>query len=110
MKKMLMLFVVIATMLVFTQPVFAADVDDGTLQVAERNGVKYFGVVTNMNFIKYEAADGSNKEFYDLNDDKEMDVCDLVALNKNEIDINSDSELEGTDAYLIRFLIINGRF
>lgn len=110
MKKTLAVLLLLALMFIFALPVFAAGVDDGVVSVAEINGAKYFGKVTDKGFIKYLAADGSDSFFYDLNGDKDMNVCDLVALINNKTDINGDAVCDGADSLLIRLPIVNGEF
>ena len=108
MKKTIAVFLVLCFALTFTPTTLAAGVDDGNILVAEKNGAKYFGKLTNAEFVKYLAADGSGADFYDLNGDRDMNVCDLVALHKNETDINEDLRFDGADSFLIRAPIVNG--
>ena len=110
MKKTLSILLALVLMLIFALPVFAAGADDGILAVTEKNGKKYLGEVTDANFIKYEAADGSGLVLYDLNDDGDMNVCDLVALKLYKTDINGDSVSDGADAFIIRWSIVSAVF
>ena len=106
MKKTCIVLVALAFMLVFTVSAFAAGTDDGTISVATKGDVKYFGTEITKNCVKYVTANGDGKCFYDLNGDKEMNVCDLVAIAKNNTDVNLDGQFSGADALLVRLPII----
>lgn len=86
---------------------FAAGTDDGVLTVATADGKKYFGSDIGDNVTEFTAADGSGDVFYDLTADKSMNICDLVALVKNEADINGDGAYTSYDAALIRSMLID---
>lgn len=85
---------------------FAAGIDDGTLFVADKGDAKYFGTTVSENCVKYFAANGSGDTFYDINGDKTMNVCDLVALVKGETDINVDGSYTAADSQFLRVLLI----
>lgn len=100
--------ILLALMLVFTLglTVSAAGRDDGSIKVAEKDGQKFFGTEIGENAVKYLAANGEDKVFYDLTDDRSMNVCDLVALIKNETDLDENGEFSPTDGALLRGLLI----
>lgn len=89
---------------------FAAGTDDGTLLVAtSEDGKKYFGTEITKGCVEYVAADGSDDGFYDLNGDKTMDICDLVALTLNGTDFDLSKEFDANDAKALRLLLIGAQ-
>ncbi len=86
----------------------AAGSDDGKLLVAERNEKKFFGTEIGESGVKYLAANGSGEIFFDLTGDRDMDICDLVALAKEETDLDQSGEYGSSDAAMLRSLIIKG--
>ena len=87
---------------------FAAGVDDGTVKIATKNGEKFFGTESTEGLIKYEAANGSGEVFYDLNGDKEMDICDLVALKNGSVDFDLSGTFDSADSAALRLILIGG--
>ena len=110
MKKIVALLLVLAIALLFTVSAFAVGEDDGSLTVAQKDGKKYLGVYVKEGFSKYTSAEGSNLIFYDINQDKNMDICDLVMLDKNEIDLDCNARFNSADGSMLRTLIIKGEF
>ena len=106
MKKIIALL--LATLLLFSCSIssFAAGTDDGTVKIATKDGKKFFGTEITEGLTKYEAANGSGEVFYDINGDKEMDICDLVALSKNQVDLDQDGEYAPADGALLRGMLI----
>lgn len=85
---------------------FAEGADDGIIQIATKNGEKFFGTEITDGFVKYEAANGSGEVFYDLNGDKEMDICDLVALSNGQVDLDQSGAYDSADSAALRVLLI----
>ena len=107
MKKMLAVLFSICFALALTLPTFAAGIDDGSLSVAEKDGKKFFGTEIADGLIKYEAAKGSGEVFYDINGDKDMDICDLVSLHLNEVDFDLDGAYDSDDAKAFRIILMD---
>lgn len=106
MKKVIALLLTLALSLCFTVSAFAAGADDGTVLVATKNGEKFFGTEIAEDLIKYEAANGSGEVFYDLNGDKDMNICDLVALSNKEVDFDLSGSFDAADSAALRLLLI----
>jgi hypothetical protein len=106
MRKPIALICVVLLLVSFSITAMAAGVDDGTLKVATKGGEKFFGVTVAENFVKYVAANGDGTTFYDLNDDKDMNVCDLVALSKGQVDFDQNNTYDSEDAKALRLLLI----
>ena len=106
MKKILALACAVVLLICFDVSAMAAGTDDGTLKVATKDGERFFGVDITENFVKYVAANGEDKSFYDLNDDKDMNVCDLVALNNNQVDFDQNGTYNSEDAKALRLLLL----
>ena len=87
---------------------FAAGVDDGTIFIATKDGEKFFGTEITEGLVKYEAAKGSGEVFYDINGDKNMDICDLVALSNNEVDFDLSGGFDSADSAALRLMLIGG--
>lgn len=85
---------------------FAAGTDDGTIQIATKNGEKFFGTELAENFVKYVAANGEDSVWYDLSGDKDMDICDLVAMSNGSVDIDQSGVFDSADGVILRALII----
>ncbi len=109
MKKLLVLMLALVLVGTCGITAFAAGTDDGTLSVAEKDGKKYFGTEITKGCVEYVAADGSDDGFYDLNGDKTMDICDLVALTLNETDFDLSKEFDANDAKALRLLLIGAQ-
>ena len=108
MKKTLALACAVVFLLCFSVTAMAAGTDDGTIFVATKDGEKFFGTEITDNLVKYEAAKGSGEVFYDLNGDKDMDICDLVALCKNEVDFDLSGSFDAADSAALRLMLIGG--
>ena len=108
MKKVIALLLILLLSLCFAVSAFAAGTDDGTILIAAKDGEKFFGTEITENLVKYEAAKGSGEVFYDLNGDKEMDICDLVALSKNEVDFDLSGAYTAADSAALRLMLIGG--
>ena len=106
MKKILAIICVVALLLSFSVTAFAAGSDDGKIQIATKDGEKFFGTEVSESFVKYVAANGSGITFYDLNGDKDMDICDLVALKNNSVDFDLSESYDGADSAALRLLLI----
>ena len=106
MKKVIVLLLILLMSLCFTVSAFAAGADDGTIQIATKNGEKFFGTEIAESLIKFEAANGSGEAFYDINGDKDMDICDLVALTKNSVDFDLNGRFDAADAEKLRIILI----
>lgn len=107
MKKAIALLIALCLMFVFALPAFAAGQDDGSLTVATKDGKRFFGVALAENFDKYVAADGSEAVFYDMNGDRTMNVCDLVALTKNNVDFDQNGSFGAEDSAAMRTAVLN---
>ncbi len=111
MKKATFLLAVIMLMLsVFCVNAMAAGTDDGQLYVVEENGVKFFGEQKAPWCTYYTAADGSASSFYrylnvDLNQDTNTDVCDLVYLDINDVDVDFDESFTSLDGERMRAIL-----
>ena len=108
MKKITALLVCLLLVCSVGLTAFAAGTDDGTILIADKNGEKFFGTEISDNLVKYEAANGSGEVFYDLNGDKNMDICDLVALSKNEVDFDLSGGFDSADSAALRLMLIGG--
>ena len=106
MRKLIALLCTVLLLVSFGTSAMAAGVDDGTLKVATKDGEKFFGVTITENFVKYVAANGDGTVFYDLNGDKEMNVCDLVALGKGQVDLDQNGSYNSDDAKALRLMLI----
>lgn len=106
MKKILAIICAFALLLSFSVTAFAAGTDDGTISVITKNSEKYFGTEYVNGCTKYVAANGSDKEFYDMNGDKDMNICDLVALTNNSVDFDLSESYDGADSAALRLLLI----
>ena len=106
MKKIIALL--LATLLLFSCSIssFAAGTDDGTVKIAAKDGKKFFGTEITEGLTKYEAANGSGITFYDINGDKDMDICALVALKNNSVDFDLSESYDGADSAALRLLLI----
>lgn len=111
MKKVTFLLAVIMLMLsVFCVNAMAAGTDDGQVYVVEENGVKFFGEQKATWCTYYTAADGTDASFYrysdvDLNQDTNTDVCDLVYLDVNKVDIDFDENFAAKDGERMRAIL-----
>lgn len=85
---------------------FAEGADDGIIQIATKNGEKFFGTELAENFVKYVAANGDGSVWYDLNGDKEMDICDLVAMSNGSVDLDQSGIFDSADGAALRLLLI----
>ncbi len=106
MKKLLALLLAALLVLTFGITAFAAGTDDGTLSVAEKDGKKFFGTSIDEGLEKYLAADGSGAIFYDANGDKAMDICDLVAVSKGQLDLDESASFTANDTAVLRLILI----
>ena len=109
MKKLLSVLLALCLMFVFTLPTFAAGVDDGTIEVVQKGETKFFGTEITSGCVKYVAASGADNYFYDLSGDKDMDICDLVALNNNSTDLDLSGSFDNNDAKTMRLLLIGAK-
>lgn len=109
MKKTFSVLLALVLMFVFALPAFAAGTDDGTVFVAERKGAKFLGTEIVEGCTKYEAASGSGDCFYDMSGDKDMNICDLVALHKNSVDFDQNSIFDGDDAAAFRVVLLGDK-
>ena len=109
MKKILAIICAFALLLSFSVTAFAAGSDDGKIQIATKDGEKFFGTEVSESFVKYVAANGSGITFYDLNGDKDMDICDLVALKNNSVDFDLSESYDGADSAALRLLLIGSK-
>ena len=110
-KKSVVLLFAISIASLFSFAAFALGVDDGTVFVTEKKGEKYLGSSVSKWCTYYVAADGSANEFYrfdniDLNEDGNMDICDLVKLSSLGADINGDENADYNDAKALRLALI----
>ncbi len=85
---------------------FAKGADDGTIQIASKNGEKFFGTELAENFVKYVAANGDGSVWYDLSGDKDMDICDLVAMSNGSVDLDQSGTFDSADGAALRALLI----
>lgn len=106
MKQIIALILCLALMLSLGISAFAAGTDDGTVKIATKDGKKFFGTEITEGLTKYEAANGSGITFYDINGDKDMDICDLVALKNNSVDFDLSESYDGADSAALRLLLI----
>ena len=108
MKKLLSLFLAVLLVCCCGLTAFAAGTDDGTLLVADKNGEKFFGTKIDKELTKYVAANGSDQLFYDANGDKDMDVCDLVAISDGQLDLDENGSYTAADTATLRLILIGG--
>lgn len=106
MKRIIAIILGLIAVLCTAFSVSAVSVDDGVIEVAEKDGNKFFGTRISRDITKYLAADGSDKAFYDLTDDRAMDICDLVKLENNSVDITGDEKFDNSDRDFLRTLIL----
>ena len=106
MKQIIALFLCLALMFSLGISAFAAGTDDGTISVVTINSEKYFGTEYVKGCTKYVTANGSDNLFYDMNGDKDMNICDLVALTNNSVDFDLSESYDGADSAALRLLLI----
>lgn len=106
MKKAIAITLCFVVMLSFGVTASAAGTDDGRIKIATLNGQKFFGTEIGENAVKYIAANGEDELFYDLTDDRDMDICDLVALSKKQVDLDEDGGYAPADGALLRGMLI----
>lgn len=106
MKKVIAIILCLAVAFCFSVTAMAAGTDDGSILVAEKQGEKFFGTEAGKGIFKYLAANGSGETFYDLNGDRTMNICDLVALSNNEADIDQNGVYSPADGEMLRNLLI----
>ena len=106
MKKIIALLCAVLLVLSVVITAAAAGVDDGKVSVATKDGQQFLGTTVTEGCVKFVAADGSGAEFYDLTEDKDMDICDLVALEINEIDFDLNDTFNSDDAKALRLILI----
>ncbi len=106
MKKMLALACAVALLLCFSVSAMAAGTDDGTIFVATKDGEKFFGTELSENFVKYVVANGKDSVWYDLTADKDMNICDLVAMADRSTDIDQSGAYDSADGAALRLLLI----
>lgn len=111
MKKATFLLVVIVLLLsVFCTNAMAAGTDDGQVYVDKVNNAKFFVEEKTTWCTYYIAADGTDASFYrysnvDLNQDTNTDVCDLVYLDVNKVDIDFDENFAAKDGERMRAIL-----
>ncbi len=111
MKKATLLLAVIMLMLsVFCVNAMAAGTDDGQLYVLEKDGVTFLGEQKATWCNYYTDADGKAPSFYrylnvDLNQDTNQDVCDLVYLDINDVDVDFNGSFTGFDGERMRAIL-----
>ena len=111
MKKAVFLLTVIMLMLsVFCVNAMAAGTDDGQLYALEKDGVTFLGEAKATWCTCYTAADGIAPSFYryinvDLNQDTNQDVCDLVYLDLNQVDIEFNGSFTEYDGERMRAIL-----
>ena len=106
MKKILAIICAFALLLSFSVTAFAAGSDDGKIQIATKDGKKFFGTEVSEGFVKYVAANGEETFWYDLTADKNMDICDLVAMANRSVDVDQNGNFDSADGEAIRLLLI----
>ncbi len=106
MKKVTVLLLTLVLSLSFTVSALALGTDDGSISVADRGGQKFFGTKITSGLTEYEAANGSGETFYDINGDRDMNICDLVALNSNSVDFDLSGTFDSADAAALRLILI----
>lgn len=106
MKKLFAVLLALLILSVTAVSALAAGTDDGSISVVDKGGQKFFGNEIASGLIKYEAANGSGEIFYDINGDKDMNVCDLVALTKNSVDFDLSGTFDSADSAALRLILI----
>ena len=106
MRKSILFPLILAIILSISVGVSAASVDDGVITVVERRNDKFFGTKIGAYAVKYVSAKGLDEVFYDLTDDKTMDICDLVKQSICDYDINGDGAYSSKDDEALRILIL----
>ncbi len=106
MKNTIALLLTLVLSLCFTVSAFAAGTDDGSISVADKEGQKFFGTEIAEGLIKYQAANGSGESFYDINGDKDMNICDLVALTDGSVDFDLSGAFDAADSATLRLILI----
>ncbi len=107
MKKLAALMLTVVLLACCSLSVMAAGIDDGALSVAEKDGVKYFGTEVTAGCTKYVAASGNDSYYYDMSGDKDMNICDLVAIHNNEVDFDQSSTYTADDAKAFRIILLD---
>lgn len=108
MKKLAALMLTVLLLACCSLSVMVAGIDDGALSVAEKDGVKYFGTEVTAGCTKYVAANGDGSYYYDMSGDKDMNICDLVAIYNNEVDFDLSGTYTADDAKHFRLLLLDG--
>ena len=106
MKQIIALILCLVLMLSLGISAFAAGTDDGAVKIATKDGKKFFGTEITEGLTKYEAANGSGITFYDINGDKDMDICDLVALKNGSVDFDLSGAFDSADSAALRLILI----
>lgn len=106
MKKLAALMLAVLLLTCCSLSAMAAGVDDGVLSVAEKDGIKYFGTEVTKGCTKYVAANGNGSYYYDMNGDRDMNICDLVALHNNEVDFDRSGTYNAADSEALRIILI----
>ncbi len=109
-KVIKLLAVVVLALSIFCISAMAAGTDDAQMTFVVRDGVKYIGSNPAAWCTFYTATNGSGEVIYsydnvDLNEDGNIDVCDLVKLDNDKFDFNFDGLFAASDADLLRVIL-----
>ncbi len=110
MRKLAVLMLTVVLLVCCSLSVMAAGIDDGTLSVATKDGEKYFGTEVTAGCTKYVAANGNGSYYYDMSGDKDMNICDLVALANNSVDFDLSGDYTADDAKAFRLILMDNEF
>ena len=110
MKKLAALMLTVVLLVCCSLSVMAAGIDDGTLSVATKDGEKYFGTEVTAGCTKYVAANGNGSYYYDMSGDKDMNICDLVALVNKSVDFDLIGGYTADDAKAFRLILMDNEF
>lgn len=110
MKKTFALVLCLALIASFGISAYAAGADDGKLKFTVKEDKTYLGTPVSDFSTYYIAADGSDSSFHrwdiDLNEDKVMNICDLVKAVIDDTDIDGDEKPDSADLQLFRSVLM----
>lgn len=110
MKKLTAILLSVLLLCTAVTAVSAAGVDDGSLLVTEKDGIKYFGTKATDYATEFVAANGSGKSFVrytvDLTGDGSTDICDLVQQYIAPADIDGSGTADEADCAIIRKVLL----
>ena len=111
MRKMFIVLFSALFIFSFSISALAAGEDDGKIKVTSVGGEKYFGTILNEWAVNYVDASTGEKNFtrytdVDFNLDNATEICDLVKLSADKVDLNGDGSFTADDSAVMRKLLL----